>query len=118
MDWKGELYCGIILKRNYDTRTVNLSIPGYVKAQFHNRHHQKLRQPEHSPYFCDRPQYGVKQQLAKKADTSELFSDAENRCTKQVLGSILWYSCSIDPTMHFALRDLAYTQTSGIRYTA
>ena len=29
-EWKGELYCGITLKWDYDAHTVNLSIPGYV----------------------------------------------------------------------------------------
>ena len=31
IDWKGETLCGIALKWDYNKRTVDLSIPGYVK---------------------------------------------------------------------------------------
>ena len=30
-DWEGKLYCGITLKWNYDERTVELSMPGYIE---------------------------------------------------------------------------------------
>ena len=88
-DWKGELYCGITLKWDYDAHTVNLSVPGYVEAQLHKYHNQKPLQTEHSPYRYDQPQYGVKQKITKESNTSELLSDYENRRTKQVVGLIL-----------------------------
>ncbi len=30
-DWTGDLYCGITLKRNYDKRWLDISMPGYIK---------------------------------------------------------------------------------------
>jgi hypothetical protein len=30
-DWTGDLYCGIKLNWNYKARTVDLSMPGYIK---------------------------------------------------------------------------------------
>jgi hypothetical protein len=32
-DWTGDLYCGITLKWNYDARTLDISMPGYIKTQ-------------------------------------------------------------------------------------
>jgi hypothetical protein len=29
-DWKGNLYCGISLKWNYDKRYVNIAMPAYI----------------------------------------------------------------------------------------
>ena len=86
-DCKGKLYSSITLKWYYDARTVNISIPGYVQAQLHKYHHQKPRQPEHSPYCYERSQYGVKQKLTKDTDTSEILYDNENLRTKQYLAA-------------------------------
>ena len=33
VDWKGELYCGIILNWHYDEGCVDISMPNYVKKQ-------------------------------------------------------------------------------------
>jgi hypothetical protein len=41
-DWDGNLYCGATLKWNYQARTVDLSMPGYVATRYINsntRHH-------------------------------------------------------------------------------
>ena len=29
-DWEGSLYCGITLKLDYDSRTLDISMPGYI----------------------------------------------------------------------------------------
>ena len=33
IDWKGKLYCGIILEWHYDTKYVNIVMPKYVNKQ-------------------------------------------------------------------------------------
>eukprot|EP00957_Ditylum_brightwellii_P001513 117864-Ditylum_brightwellii.AAC.1 len=35
IDWIGALFCDIHLEWDYDTRTVDLSMPGYIKAALH-----------------------------------------------------------------------------------
>jgi len=32
-DWTGSLYCGITLDWNYTQRTLDISMPGYIKKQ-------------------------------------------------------------------------------------
>ena len=32
-DWTGDLYCGINLHWDYDVRTLDISMPGYVHRQ-------------------------------------------------------------------------------------
>jgi hypothetical protein len=34
-DWKGSAYCGLTLEWDYKNRTVDLSMPGYIKAALH-----------------------------------------------------------------------------------
>jgi hypothetical protein len=31
-NWKGSAYCGLTLEWDYKNRTVDLSLPGYIKA--------------------------------------------------------------------------------------
>jgi hypothetical protein len=34
-DWNGSAYCGLTLDWDYENRTVDLSMPGYIKAALH-----------------------------------------------------------------------------------
>jgi hypothetical protein len=33
-DWAGDLYCGISLKWDYAARTLDISMPGYIKNNY------------------------------------------------------------------------------------
>ena len=34
-DWDGQLYCGIHMKWDYNKRTIDLSMSGYITATLH-----------------------------------------------------------------------------------
>jgi hypothetical protein len=38
-DWEGKLYCGIHIQWDYEKRTVDLSMPGYIAATLHKLQH-------------------------------------------------------------------------------
>ena len=57
IDWTGTLYCGISLHWDYDNKTVDISMPGYIKKVLHRFHHE-CTMPQHSPYQCAPKQYG------------------------------------------------------------
>jgi hypothetical protein len=38
-DWTGNLYCGIMLDWDYVGRTVDISIPGYIKMKLQEYKH-------------------------------------------------------------------------------
>jgi hypothetical protein len=38
-NWKGSAYCGLTLDWDYKNRTVDLSMPGYIKAALHKYQH-------------------------------------------------------------------------------
>jgi hypothetical protein len=38
-DWEGRLYCGIHIKWDYENRTVDLSMLGYIAATLHKYQH-------------------------------------------------------------------------------
>jgi hypothetical protein len=48
-DWNGSAYCGLTLEWDYKNRTVDLSMPGYIKAALHKYRHPAPARPEHAP---------------------------------------------------------------------
>jgi hypothetical protein len=44
-DWMGNLYCGIKLLWDYTARTLNISMPGYIKKLLHKYKHKMAKKP-------------------------------------------------------------------------
>jgi hypothetical protein len=44
-DWNGSAYCGLTLEWDYKNRTVDLSMPGYIKAALHKYQHTAPTRP-------------------------------------------------------------------------
>jgi hypothetical protein len=44
-DWNGTAYCGLTLDWDYKDRTVDLSMPGYIKAALHKYQHPAPARP-------------------------------------------------------------------------
>ena len=57
-DWEGELYIGMTLKWDYDARTVELSMPGYIAETLQRFSHPLPNKSQHSPFKWTCPTYG------------------------------------------------------------
>jgi hypothetical protein len=112
-DWKGQLYCGVHLDWDYKHRTVNLSMPTYISKALTRFQHSPPLKPQHSPYQSSPIQYGTKVQLTKDPDTSPKLSPAQIKHIQQVVGTLLYYSRAVDPTLAAALSTIASQQTNG-----
>ena len=49
-DWTGSLYCEITLDWNYTQRTLDISMPGYIKKQLQKYKHDMPKRPQNCPY--------------------------------------------------------------------
>ena len=49
-DWTASMYCGITLKWDYVARTVNLSMPGYIKKSLETYLDERQKRPQHAPH--------------------------------------------------------------------
>jgi hypothetical protein len=116
-DWDGARYCGIKLNWNYDARTVDLSMPGYVAAALHKFQHPNPKQPCHSPSQWNIPMYGAKVQLTNPIDLSPAMSAAQTTNLQQVVGAFLFYARAVDPTMLHTLNVLSAAQSKGTQAT-
>jgi Reverse transcriptase (RNA-dependent DNA polymerase) len=117
VDWTGSLFCGITLAWDYDNRTVDLSMPGYVKNALTKFLFTPTTKPEHQPHQHQPPQYRVKTQLTAPIDDSEPLSKEGNLCLQQITGKFQYYSRAVDPTMNVTLSTLASQQTHGTKLT-
>jgi hypothetical protein len=76
-DWEGGAYCGLILDWDYEKRTVDLSMPGCIKAALHKYQHPAPECPEHTPHMWNPPIYGAKTQFVDDKTNSPALSDKD-----------------------------------------
>jgi hypothetical protein len=69
-DWTRDIYCGIKLHWDYDARTLDISMPGYVRRQLLKYKHVTSSRPQHCPYSPEPKKYGSEAQAPLPIDTS------------------------------------------------
>ena len=115
-DWTGNLYCGITLKWNYDARTFDISMPGYIKKQLLKYKHI-MRRSQHRPYSPVPKKYGADAQSPLPTDKTRKLTDAKIKPVQKNVGSILYYARAVDLTVLMALGTIASKQTKGTEKT-
>jgi hypothetical protein len=116
-DWTGDLYCGIKLKWDYVARTLDISMPGYIKKLLQKYKHRMPKRQQHCPYSPAPKQYGAKAQAPLPVDISPKLSPEEIKEIQRVVGSILYYARAVDITVLMALSSIAIEQTKGTTST-
>ena len=112
-DWQAKLYIGITLKWDYEKRTVDLSMPGYVEAALLRFRHKLKDNKQLSPHKHVAPQYGKKVQYAEPEDAAPLISEERRKFIQQVVGVFLYYAIAIDNTALVSLGDIGSNQTKA-----
>jgi hypothetical protein len=117
-DWNGTAYCGLTLDWNYQDRTVDLSMPVYIKAALHKYQHPAPARPEHSPHTWNPPIYGAKTQFVSDPTPSPAISDKDVNKLQQLTGTFIYYARAVDPTLIMPINVLASEQSNAIEVTA
>jgi hypothetical protein len=117
-DWNGGAYCGLTLDWDYKKRTVDLSMPGYIKAALHKYQYRAPARPEHAPHTCNPPIYGAKTQFMNDKPTSPTLSDKYVNKLQQLTGTLLYYARAVDPTLIMPINVLESEQSNAIEVTA
>ena len=111
-DWDRTLYIGMSLKWDYKNRTVELSMPGYIKEALQRFAHPNPSSLQHSPFKWTRPIYGAKQQFAPEDNCTPFLSTQDTKQVQQVVGTLLYYARAIDNTILPALNDIVANQSA------
>lgn len=116
-DWTGERYCGLTLKWNYNARTCDISLPGYIERALQRFQHPAPQSPEDAPHPYVPPKYGAKIQYTEPCDTTTSMDANDTLHLQTVLGTLLFYARAVDLTMLTAIGDLATQQHKGTQTT-
>jgi hypothetical protein len=117
-DWKSSAYCGLTLEWDYKNGTVDVSMPGYIKAALHKYQHAAPARPEHAPHTCNPPIYGAKTQYVEDETTSPALSNKGVKKLQQLMGTLLYYARAVDPTLIMSINVLASEQSRATSVTA
>ena len=110
IEWTAERYCGLILKWDYNKRTCDISMPGYIERALTRFRHPFPKKPQHNPAQFTQPEYGAKVQYEPDADTSEKLDANGKKRIQEVLGTLLYYARAVDPTLLVTVSSLARQQ--------
>ena len=116
-DCTGSTYCGMTFEWQFSQQYVDISMPHYVVKALTTYQHDFPSKPQHAPSHWTPPKYGQTQQLTSPPDTSEPMTDENKKQLQKLIGTFLYYSRAVDPTMLLALGDLASAQNSGTQQT-
>jgi hypothetical protein len=92
-------------------------MPGYAQNALQKFKHPHPKRNQHSPFPATTPQYGAKVQLTEPLDTSPAMTPESKHRLQQIIGTFLYYSRAVDPTMAVALSDLGSQQSKGTQKT-
>jgi hypothetical protein len=112
-DWSGDLYCGIKLDWDYNARTLDISMLGYIKKLLLKYTHCIPTWPQYCPYSPPPKQYGAKAQTPLPVDISPTLSPDKIKEIQCVVGIILYYALAMDITVLMALSLIAVEQANG-----
>ena len=118
-DYNGELvYCGIILKYNYEKWYVDISMPNYAHKTPVKYKHEPPRRPHHCPYDLSPKKYGRESnEVTELPESPRVHRWRENKYVQQVVGSFQYYARAIDLIIQQALNAIADEQSNPTEKT-
>jgi hypothetical protein len=115
-DWTAMVYSGVTLKWDYNNRTCDISMPGYVSKVLSKFQHDVPNHPQHTLSRYVTPVYGAKTQYATKDETPP--RTAQQCLTiRKITGSVLYNARAVDPTILMPLNDITTEQTKATEKT-
>jgi hypothetical protein len=102
---------------DYDNRTVDLSMPGYVQRALQRFNHSTPTRHEDSPHSWTAPNYGSRQQFVTH-DESPLLDSSNVKRVQEVLGTFLFYGRAVDLTMATAIGSIEQSCATKSTMTA
>ena len=115
--WSGDLYCGIELAWDYVNRTVDISMPGYIKKKLSEYVHIQFKCTQTCPYLAGTKAIWTEAQAPFPTDISPRLNKKGIRDVQCIVGSIFYYARPVDMTVLMALSMIASEQTVATEQT-
>jgi hypothetical protein len=117
-NWTGSAYRGLKLDWDYTNGTVDLSMPGCIKAALHKCQHPSPTRPEHAPHQLNPPVYGAKTHYVEDKQDIPALSPKDVSCLRQLGGTLLYYARAVDPMLIMPVNVLDSEHTGATAATA
>jgi Reverse transcriptase (RNA-dependent DNA polymerase) len=118
VDWSGSNYIGLHMLWDYDNRTVQLSMPNYIRKAIARFGLEADFKPAHSPAAFQQPIYGQQgPQLTDAPDTSPLLDAAGINRLQALVGTFLYIGRALDYTQLVQLGRLGTQQSKPTKLT-
>jgi hypothetical protein len=111
------LYCGISLQWDYVGRTVDISMPGYIKKKLQEYEQVRPAGVQTCPYSPKPKRFGTEARAPLPPDASSRLDTKGVKKVQQIFGSILYYARAVDMTILMALSAIAVEQTMATKKT-
>ena len=92
-------------------------MPGYIKKVLQKYKHETTPRPQHSPYVIAPEKYGKDAHDPLPPDEYPPVSNENTKRIQGVVGSILFYACSVDSTFLVDLNSIAIQHTKATNIT-
>ena len=109
-DLEGKIFLGLTHNWDYPNRTVDSSMPKYVKADLHNFQCPNHLESQDAPHQWNSPTYGTVTQYANPEDESEPLPPEGITMVRKIVGAFLYYDLAVDSTMLVAMSNLTQNQ--------
>ena len=113
IDCTGSLFCGLTIKWDYSAHTCKIFMIKYLQADLHKFQHPAPKRPHHSPNSWDKRTYGMHVQYSPDDDASLLIPAKTINLVQKIVGTLLYFSIAVEPTIITALGSIAAQQEKG-----
>ena len=117
IDWTGDLFCGLTIKWDYSAHTCYISMPTYLQTALLKFQHPAPKRPQHAPHSWAKPTYSAHVQYTQDEDYYPLLPAKTINLVQHIVGTLLYYSILVDPTMLTALGSIAAQKSKGTEKT-
>ena len=114
IDWEGRNYLGLMIDCNYSDEYIHISMPDYVSKAMDWLQYPKPKRPQYAPYRWSVPAYGKRLYMALDKDKRDLLDKKATKIIQSIVGNMLDYSKSVNPTMLQAINENFLVQSRPI----
>ena len=88
-------------------------MPTYIQEPPHNFLHSAPSRPQDATHAWNQPVYGTAVQYVDQHDDSPLLPPKSINLVQQIIGTLLYYAISVNPTMLIAIGAIASQQSKS-----
>jgi hypothetical protein len=111
IDWSGTSYLGMTIHHDRITKSLSISMPGYIDRMVSELQIKRTTTTINSPITYVPPKYTSEPQL-ELIGTTRTLTESERKFIQRIVGKLLYFAIAVDPTIELAVTRLASQQAA------